>query len=88
MRAVFDRPPGDGYIVLVPGMYHVDFSDFPLFSPLAEPLGLRGPLDARRARVIPDTYALAFFDKHLKGRPAPLLDGPSRRFPEVLFESR
>jgi hypothetical protein len=25
---------------------------------------------------------------HLKGRPAPLLDGPSRRFPEVLFESR
>jgi predicted dienelactone hydrolase len=88
MRAVFDRLPGAGYIVLVPGMYHVDFSDFPLFSPLAEPLGLRGPLDARRARVIPDTYALAFFDKHLKGRPAPLLDGPSRRFPEVLFESR
>jgi predicted dienelactone hydrolase len=89
MRAVFDRLPGAGYIVLVPGMYHVDFSDFPLFSPwLAKPLGLSGPLDAHRARVIPDTYALAFFDKHLKGQPAPLLDGPSEQFPEVLFESR
>jgi predicted dienelactone hydrolase len=88
MRAVYNRLPGPGYIVLVPGMYHRDFSDFPLFSPLAQPLGLSGPLDARRARVIPDAYALAFFDRHLKGRPAPLLDGPSRQFPEVLFERR
>ncbi|MHA6619773.1 alpha/beta hydrolase family protein [Pseudonocardia sp. DLS-67] len=89
MRAVYDRLSGPGYIVLVPGMYHVDFSDFPLFSPmLAKPLGLSGSLDPQRAREIPDAYAQAFFDKHLKGRPAPLLDGPSARFPEVLFESR
>jgi len=88
MRAVFDRLPGAGYIVLVPGMYHTDFSDFPLFSPLAGPLGLRGPLDPYRARVIPDAYSLAFFDEHLEGRRAPLLDGPSEQFPEVLFERR
>jgi len=89
MRAVYDRLSGPGYIVLVPGMYHVDFSDFPLFSPLlAEALGLSGSLDPQRAREIPDAYALAFFDEHLKGVPSPLLDGPSDRFPEVLFESR
>jgi predicted dienelactone hydrolase len=88
MRAVFERLPGAGYIVLVPGMYHADFSDFPLVSPLEKPLGLSGPLDAQRARAIPDAYALAFFEKHLGGRPAPLLDGPSAQFPEVLFESR
>jgi predicted dienelactone hydrolase len=88
MRAVFDRLPAAGYIVLVPGMYHTDFSDFPLVSPLSKPLGLSGSLDAHRAREIPDVYALAFFDKHLKGRQAPLLDAPSERFPEVLFERR
>lgn len=89
MRAVYDRLSGPGYIVLIPGMYHVDFSDFPLFSPLlAGALGLSGPLDPQRAREIPDAYAQAFFDKHLKGRAAPLLDGPSAQFPEVLFESR
>jgi predicted dienelactone hydrolase len=89
MRAVYDRLSGPGYIVLIPGMYHVDFSDFPLFSPLlAKPLGLSGSLDPQRAREIPDAYALAFFDKHLKGLPAPLLDGPSARFPEVRFERK
>jgi predicted dienelactone hydrolase len=88
MRAVFERLPGAGYIVLVPGMYHTDFSDLPLFSPLAKPLGLSGSLDPHRAREIPDAYALAFFDRHLEGRQAPLLDGPSERFPDVLFESR
>jgi predicted dienelactone hydrolase len=88
MRAVYDRLPGAGYIVLVPGMYHTDFSDLPLFSPLVKPLGLSGSLDPHRAREIPDAYALAFFDKHLKGQRAPLLDGPSEQFPEVLFEHR
>ena len=30
-------------------------------------------------------YTRAFFDRHLRGRPAPLLDGPSPRCPEVEF---
>jgi len=89
MRAVYERLTGPGYIVQVPGMWHVDFSDFPLFAPwLTTPLGLGGPLDPERARTIPDTYARAFFDRHLKGLPTPLLDGPSPDYPEVLFESR
>ncbi|MCM2386890.1 hypothetical protein [Streptomyces albipurpureus] len=30
-------------------------------------------------------YVVAFFDQHLKGRPQPLLDGPSPGNPEVVF---
>jgi len=29
-----------------------------------------------------------FFDRHLRSRPAPLLDGPSAQFSEVAVESR
>ena len=46
MRAAFDGLPGDGYIVLVPGMYHVDFADGRLLSPLIAARG-SGP-DRRR----------------------------------------
>ena len=34
------------------------------------------------------THTSAFFDKHLKGLAAPLLDGPSPDYPEVAFKSR
>ena len=34
------------------------------------------------------THTLAFFDKHLKGLAAPLLDGSSPDYPEVVFRSR
>jgi predicted dienelactone hydrolase len=88
MRAVFDRLPGPGYVVLVPGMFHTDFSDFPLVSPLLQEAGLSGTVDAPRAVAIVGAYSLAFFDAHLKGVPAPLLDGPSPQFPEVRVEAR
>ena len=85
---VFASLPGDGYVVRVPGAFHANFSDLPLFSPLARRLGLIGPIDAERADTILNTFALAFFDRHLKGRPAPLLDHPEERFPEVRLERR
>jgi predicted dienelactone hydrolase len=88
MRAVFERLPGDGYYVQVPGTFHVDMNDAPLLSPLASRLGLSGPIGAQRAHRIINAYSLAFFDRHLKGRPAALLDGPAKQYPEVLFETR
>lgn len=89
MRAVFEKSlPGDGYYVQVPGMFHVNFTDTPYFSPLAPQLGFAGPLDAQRAYNIVNAYSLAFFDQHLEGRPAALLDGPAKQYPEVLFETR
>ncbi|SEH00400.1 hypothetical protein SAMN05444920_116135 [Nonomuraea solani] len=31
------------------------------------------------------TYVAAFFARHLTGKPQPLLDKPSARYPEVKF---
>ena len=86
MRAVYDRLPGPGYYVEVPGMFHIEMTDAPLFSPLVQ-LRMGGPLGIRRVHEIINAYSVAFFDRHLRGRPAPLLDGPSPRYPEVRIES-
>ncbi len=88
MLAVFESLPGDGYFVRVPGMFHADFSDAPLLSPLTSWLGVTGPIDPQRARTIINAYELAFFDRHLKGQSEALLDGPSGQYPDVLFETR
>lgn len=88
VRAVFERLPGDGYIVLVPDMFHIDFSDGRRLSPLIEARGLCGAIDGDRALAILNASVLAFFDRHLRGRPAPLLDGGTAPFPEVILETR
>jgi predicted dienelactone hydrolase len=86
MRAVYNRLPGAGYFVQVPGMFHVDLTDVDLLSPLAQMIGFSGPIGAERAHEIINAYSLAFFDRHLKGRPAALLDGPAEEYPDVIFE--
>jgi predicted dienelactone hydrolase len=88
MRAVFETLPGDGYLVLVPGMFHPNFSDFPLFSPATRWLHLAGPIDPRQGLGIIGAFTVAFFDRELKAQQVGLLDRPTERFPEVLFEAR
>jgi predicted dienelactone hydrolase len=88
MRAVHDSLPGDGYYVQVPGSFHVDMNDVPMVSPLAQRFGLSGPIGADRAHRIINAYTVAFFDRHLKNKPAPLLDGPATQYPEVRIETR
>jgi Platelet-activating factor acetylhydrolase, isoform II len=88
MRAVFESLPGDGYFVQVPGMFHANLTDIPYWSPLFSKLGVTGPIDGQRAHNIVNAYSLAFFDRHLKGRPTPVLLGPVEQYPEVLFETR
>jgi predicted dienelactone hydrolase len=87
MRAVFESLPGDGYFVRVPGMFHLNLTDISCWSPLLPRLGITGPINAQRAHDIINAYSLAFFDRHLKGRTAALLDGPTEQYPEVLFET-
>ncbi|WP_143079172.1 hypothetical protein [Streptomyces monashensis] len=41
---------------------------------------------AERAAAITRAYVGDFFDLQLKGIPRPLLDGPSRAYPEVTFQ--
>jgi pimeloyl-ACP methyl ester carboxylesterase len=89
MRSVFQGLEEEGYLVLIPGMFHQNFSDFPYFviSPLDIWLGLDGPINAQRGHTIVNAYSLAFFERHLKGKTAtPMLDGPDAQYPEVIFE--
>jgi predicted dienelactone hydrolase len=87
--ATWDRmwPALDGWKrwLTVEGSEHGTFSDFPLIS---EHFGApAGPLPAARAAALVRTYVTAFFDRHLKGVPQPLLAGPSAGNPEVNFHN-
>ena len=88
MRAVYEGLSGAGYFVRVPGMFHSNFTDIASWTPMASMLGIAGPIDARRAHDIVNAYSLAFFGRHLGGRPAELLDGPSKLYPDAVLESR
>ena len=70
------------------GSNYESFTDIANWTPIAEWLGLAGPIDPKRAHDIVNAYSLAFFDRHVNGRPAKLLDGSSTQFTEVVFESR
>jgi dienelactone hydrolase len=70
--------------LVVAGAGHSSFTDIGL---LAEQLGIDigAELPAARAAEIVRRYARAFLDVHLRNRPQPLLDKPSRRYPQVHF---
>jgi predicted dienelactone hydrolase len=91
MRGTYHRVSGPGYLLLISGMFHQNFSDFPFFvaRPLGIWLGLDGPIDWRRGHAIINAYTRAFFDRHLKELTAiTLLDRSSPDDPEVIFERR
>ncbi|WP_428961275.1 alpha/beta hydrolase family protein [Micromonospora fluostatini] len=65
----------------VAGTGHMSFTDRPV---LGAQLGLDpGAVPAERQLLITREYVTAFVDRHLRHRPAPLLDGARPRFPEV-----
>jgi predicted dienelactone hydrolase len=63
------------YWITVRGATHLDFCDVSLYSPVFKYTGFLGPIDGRRMVRVMNEYTLAFFDKHLKGKSSPLLDG-------------
>jgi hypothetical protein len=87
MRSAFDSLRAQGYFVQVPGMFHADLTDIPDLVPITSLLGYTGPIGTRRAHDIVNAYSTAFFDRHLAGRPTPLLDEPPAQHPDVLVES-
>jgi predicted dienelactone hydrolase len=88
MRAAFARSQGAGYFVQVPGMFHVNLTDIPYWSPLLPWLGITGPIDAERAHHIINAYSLSFFNRHLLGRTETLMDAPASQYHEVIFNAR
>ncbi|GAB2498721.1 alpha/beta hydrolase [Promicromonospora xylanilytica] len=63
---------------------HLSFTDQMLFL---EQLGLpvSGTVGGARGVEITTAYVSAFVDRHLRGQDAPLLDGPTAAYPEMLF---
>jgi hypothetical protein len=88
MRKAFANSRGPSYLAQVLGMFHVNLTDVPYWSPLLPWLGVTGPIDARRAHSIINAYSLAFFNQHLLGRAEALMETPTGQYPEVIFDAR
>jgi dienelactone hydrolase len=81
---------GHRFNFVVDGAGHYAFTDLvaltPQFAPSIPP-GLAaftiGEISGARAVPAVRAHVRAFFDRFLRGRPAPLLEGPSRSYPEV-----
>jgi len=84
----YKRAESSAYQMKIRGARHVSFGDPCLWGGLFDIIGEGAAIDGERMTKIQNVYTLAFFDKHLKGLAAPLLDGPSPDYPEVVFRSR
>jgi len=85
LTSILESSPQSAWLTLL-GSDHYDFTDLPMLTPLAAWMGLKGPLDGRRVLRVIDDYALAFFNRHLKGEPSLLLESPSPDYPEIRWE--
>ncbi|MFE6460487.1 alpha/beta hydrolase family protein [Streptomyces cinereoruber] len=71
--------------ITLAGSDHFSFSDGPVIS---RHFGLPEPeLPADRAVALTRTYVSAFFDRHLRGLPRPVLNGPTAADPEAHFQN-
>ncbi|MDX1448545.1 MAG: dienelactone hydrolase family protein [Acidimicrobiia bacterium] len=84
LRGLAERSPAESYWIGIEGAGHNDFVLTPLFSPIADRIGLKGPIPAERVLPIVDTYLTAFFQRYLTGSGGAALDEPSPT--EVMLE--
>jgi predicted dienelactone hydrolase len=74
-----------GLWLQIPTASHMSFADQLMFL---DQLGIPWPgefVSGARGVEITNAYVGAFLDRHLRGRAAPLLDGPAAEYPEVEF---
>ncbi|MEN8652066.1 hypothetical protein ABCR94_15975 [Streptomyces sp. 21So2-11] len=76
------------------GSRHFSFTDYETLLPQAAAgLGVTraqlddfiGPLESRRSLTVQRDILRAFFGLHLHGHAAPLLNGPTTHYPEIVF---
>jgi len=85
-RTVYDKARnGNGYFVDIKAMFHINFTDAPLYSPLMSALGLIGQIKREKGFEIVNAYTLAFFDHTLKTREQPLLVGAANYADAILY---
>jgi len=88
MKNIYDRLPSDGYFIQIPKIFHVDFTNLPLWFPYGKYLGITGGLKTEEAHQIINTFSIAFFDKELKGKNSEFLKRPNGKFLNVIFQSK
>lgn len=70
----YNNATNAAYSLCIKDSGHLNFTDLPRISPfLSGMLGV-GSVDSFKAIKIMNAYSLAFFEKHVKGEPASLLD--------------
>ncbi len=87
----FEAAQDTCYMVMVRGTRHLSFSDvsLPVFARITGlPAEALGPIDGLRALAVTNDLVRSFFDRHLRGQPAPLLDDASRAYPEIEMRIR
>jgi predicted dienelactone hydrolase len=75
VRRALNAAENAAYGITVRGAMHLNFADLSLYSPVFKFTKFFGPIGGRRMVRIINEYTLAFFDKHLKSKSSPLLDG-------------
>ncbi|MBB2915331.1 putative dienelactone hydrolase [Streptosporangium becharense] len=90
--ALWSRLRGWRLELRLDGAGHSSFTDLqvllrqhPLGLPPEQVNEMIGKIDGPRSVLVQRVYLRAFFDRHLLGRPGRLLDGPSKRWPEMRF---
>lgn len=81
---VYRQATGPIYSVTVADAKHMNYSDFAFLMPVAQYLGLFGPVKADAMNTVMNNYVRGFFDRHLMGRPAPVLDRLISEDPVIL----
>ncbi|MFK4069821.1 alpha/beta hydrolase family protein [Streptomyces sp. NPDC029674] len=72
----------------VAGSGHFTFTDAPVLMEQAGVVDPTVPLSGERSERITRAYIGAFYERHLRGTPRPILDGPTPGNPEVTFQRR
>ncbi len=85
-RALFEHSRSDAYYLTMNRMYHVNWTDAPIWSPLVRWMGLTGPGDPYRGFEQTNAFSLAFFNHYLKGELAPLLESVPANWPDLRLE--
>ncbi|MEY2533438.1 MAG: hypothetical protein QOF29_1348 [bacterium] len=85
IRTFLEHSTGPRLALEFAGFEHMTFSDVPIVAPGAPGAGATRPA---RAVAVQRAYLRAFLDRYLLGRPSRLLEGPSRRWPQVTFGRR
>ena len=85
MTNTFERLPADGYFVQIPGMFHVDFLDVPVWIPYGKYFGLTGSIKTKEVHNIINTFSINFFDKELVGKKSNFLNNPNKTFSNIIY---